>query len=80
MIVMNTLLAIRKRLKVSQTELAAAIDVTQSAISQYELDVCVPSLSVARKLIKFAAESGVDLTLDSIYQVPSENPVGAQEA
>ncbi|CAB3784532.1 helix-turn-helix domain-containing protein [Pararobbsia alpina] len=64
---MNPILRIRKRLKVSQTELGAALKVTQSAISQYEKGEIVPNPEVVRKLVEFARSKGLDVSFDSIY-------------
>lgn len=64
---MNPILELRKQLDVSQSELAAAIGVTQSAISQFEKDSATPSPDTVKKLIDFAKTRGVEVSFDSIY-------------
>ena len=64
---MNPILELRKQLGVSQSELAAAIGVTQSAISQFEKDSATPSPDTVKKLIDFARTRGVEVSFDSIY-------------
>lgn len=64
---MNPILEIRKQLDVSQSELAAAIGVTQSAVSQFEKGLATPSPDTVKKLINFAKTKGIDVSFDSIY-------------
>lgn len=64
---MAKLSSIRKDLlKVTQTELAAALGVTQGNVSFYEKGQTIPP-AVARKLIAFAKRKGVKLSFDAIY-------------
>lgn len=73
MIAMNPIFQLRKRLKVSQAELGIALEVTQSAISQYEKGTSVPSPEVVRRLIDFAKGKGIDVSFEAIYAPTSWN-------
>ncbi|WP_454826066.1 helix-turn-helix domain-containing protein [Paraburkholderia xenovorans] len=64
---MNGLIALRKRLKMSQTDLGDAIGVTQSAISQYERGDCLMTPDVAIRLVQFARARGIAATMDALY-------------
>jgi len=64
---MNSIHRIRTSLSATQQQLSAVLGVGQTAISQYENGGCDPSLDVARKLIKFAEQRGVKLTLEAIF-------------
>ncbi|MDN7825118.1 helix-turn-helix transcriptional regulator [Burkholderia cenocepacia] len=68
---MNNLNAVRKRLGLSQKQLAAVCGVGQSAVSQYENGTCDPAIGVARKVIDYARENGVSVTLDEVYSTPA---------
>lgn len=57
---------IRKRLEVTQAELAAALGVTQGNVSFYEKGQTVPP-KVAGKLIEFAKTKGHVITYDDVY-------------
>lgn len=59
---------IRQRLGMTQAELAAAVGVTQSAVSQYERGDSQITPNVARRLIELAREHGVKATFDDIYR------------
>lgn len=52
----------------TQAELAAAVGVTQSAVSQYERGDSQITPNVARRLIELAREHGVKATFDDIYR------------
>lgn len=73
MVGMNPIFQLRKRLKVSQAELGAALEVTQSAVSQYEKGTSIPSPDVVRRLIDFAKGRGVDVSFEAIYTPTSWN-------
>jgi len=64
---MNGLLELRKRLRLSQAQLAAGIGLGQSAISQCERGGCRLSPDSAMRLIEFAKRRGVVTSLDEIY-------------
>jgi putative transcriptional regulator len=73
---MNPIRQLRKRLKVSQTELGKEIGVTQSAISQFENGSSIPSPDTVLKIIAFAKRRGVNVSFDSIYsQIPRNGTV-----
>jgi putative transcriptional regulator len=63
---MRAFLAIRRRLGVSQVQLAAALHCTQSNVSYYERGQTVPP-DVAKLLIAFAATHGLQLSYDHVY-------------
>lgn len=63
---MSTIQIIRKRLQLTQAELAAGIGVSQGNVSFYEKGQTVPP-AVAAKLIEFAKTRGEVLTFDDIY-------------
>lgn len=64
---MTNLRDIRRTLNLSQAELASAMGVTQSALSQYETGRCQPLIKHARRLIAFAEGQGVLISLDDVY-------------
>lgn len=66
---MNNVRHIRKRLGLSQSELAGKIGLTQSALSHYENGGCDPLVGTARRLIEFAGTQGISLTLEDVYPV-----------
>ncbi|MFM0243820.1 helix-turn-helix domain-containing protein [Paraburkholderia sediminicola] len=70
---MSPILQLRKRLKVSQADLGAALGVTQSAISQYEKGTSVPSPEIVRRLIEFAKTAGIEVSFESIYAPSRKN-------
>jgi transcriptional regulator with XRE-family HTH domain len=71
---MNPIYQLRKRLKVSQQDLGAAIGVTQSAVSQFEKGISVPSPETVRRLIEFAKTKGIAVSFESIY-TPNGNGI-----
>jgi putative transcriptional regulator len=64
---MNAIHQLRKQLKLSQNDLASEIGVTQSAVSQFEAGVNIPSPETARKLIEFAKKRGIKLSFELVY-------------
>lgn len=76
MAAMNTFMAIRKRLNVTQAEIAAPLGVTQSNVSFYEKGQTVPP-AVAGRLIEFAKAKGLTLTFDEIYGAAKKKATGA---
>jgi transcriptional regulator with XRE-family HTH domain len=59
---------IRKRLGLTQAELAAKIDVTAGNVGHYETGRQVASPDTAAKLIRFARRHGLkDVSFDTIY-------------
>ena len=57
---------IRKRLRVSQAQMARALGCTQSNVGFYERGQTLPPDS-AKRLVVFASELGLSLTLDQVY-------------
>lgn len=64
---MNAITSIRKSLGLSQAALGAALELSQSAISQFEKGTCEPTPDVARRLISLAQQHGLDVSFDTIY-------------
>lgn len=64
---MNGVQRIRQQLQMTQTELAAAISITQSAVSQYERGEAQIAPQVAKRLIDLARSRRVKATYDDIY-------------
>lgn len=65
---MSNILSIRKRLGLSQAQLAAGIGMTQGNVGHMERGVQSVRPEVAEKLIAFAATRGVRLTFDDVYR------------
>lgn len=64
--------AIRQRLKMSQAQLAAEIEVHPQSVVNYEARPgvstrMIPSPKVAMRLIGVCAQRGITITLDQIY-------------
>ena len=64
---MNNFMAIRKRLGLTQAQIAVPLGVSQSNVSFYEHGQTVPP-AVAESLIALAAERGQVVTFDDIYK------------
>lgn len=76
---MNAIKPIRSLLGVSQSELAAALDVSQGNVSFYENGQTIPP-PVAAKLIEFAKSKGLEITYEHIYggaPIPKRHPAKA---
>ncbi len=63
---MNAIANVRKRLGVTQAELASALKVTQGNVWFYERGQTVRP-QVAARLIRYARQRGLALTFDEIY-------------
>jgi putative transcriptional regulator len=63
---MTTILAVRKSLGLTQSELAKRLGVTQGSVSFYENGQTIPP-ETAAKLIVMAKEAGHVVTFDDIY-------------
>lgn len=63
---MNSFLAIRKRLDMTQAEIAAPLGVTQGNVSFYENGQTVPP-AIAAKLIDLAKSKGIEINFDDVY-------------
>ncbi len=64
---MSTIKAIRQRLGLTQSELAAGIGCTQGNVGHYENKGQTVPPDVAKRLIAFAGTKGVRLTYDDVY-------------
>lgn len=69
---MNKILTIRKKLNVTQAELADALGVSQGNVSHYERGQTVPP-DIASRLICFAKDRQLFLSFDDIYGALVEN-------
>jgi putative transcriptional regulator len=63
---MSTIKEIRDRLKLTQTELGAAIECTQGNVGHLERGQTMQP-DTAKKLIAVAKERGLELTMDQVY-------------
>lgn len=59
---------IRTRLRMTQAELAGALQITQSNVGHYEARGQLVSVPVAARLIKVARRHGVKVTFDDLYR------------
>ena len=76
---MSPVLTVRKRLRMTQKELAVELEVSQGNVSFYESGQTVPP-AVAAKLIELAKSRGMHLTFDHVYgadELPAEAEVKA---
>lgn len=48
--------------------MAVRLDVSQSAISQYERGAIQPGIKQAKRLVAIAAQSGLSVSLDQVYE------------
>lgn len=64
---MNNIRHIRQRLGLSQEQLGKAIGVTQGNVSHYEAQLQNVPPDVARRVIQAAADRGVVVTFNDIY-------------
>lgn len=67
---MNPIRLVRKAAGLSQAQLAAKLKVSQSAISQYERGAIQPGIKQAKRLVALAADSGLSVSLDQVYEQP----------
>lgn len=70
MLAMSTIKSIRERLGVTQSALAEELGCSQGNVGHYEKGQTVPP-DVAKRLIAFAAERGMELTMDQVYGLSS---------
>ena len=66
---MNNIASIRKRLEMTQAEIAAGMGCTQANVSFYERGQTVPP-DAARRLIEFVKGKGIELTFNDVYAEP----------
>lgn len=67
---MNPIRLVRKAAGLSQAQLAAKLKVSQSAVSQYERGAIQPGIKQAKRLVALAADSGLSVSLDQVYEQP----------
>lgn len=67
---MNSIRLVRNAAGLSQAQLAAKLEVSQSAISQYERGAIQPGIKQAKRLVALAADSGLSVSLDQVYEQP----------
>ncbi|WP_376783786.1 helix-turn-helix transcriptional regulator [Achromobacter ruhlandii] len=65
---MNPFRVVRKAAGLSQAQLAVMLDVSQSAVSQYERGAIQPCIKLAKRLVALAADSGLSVSLDQVYE------------
>lgn len=75
---MNSIESIRKRLGLTQAQLAAGIEVTQGNVSHYEKGQTMPP-AVAARLITFAAAHGLAIGFDHVYGAADVPPATETE-
>lgn len=61
---MNKIQELRLAANMSQKELGTAVDLTQAAISLYELGKRLPNLRISRKIVNVFRAKGVECTID----------------
>lgn len=64
---MNKIREIRKRLNISQESLAKGLNISQGAISHYELGRRDVDLSTCRKITKFFVVKGINVSIDDVF-------------
>lgn len=70
----KTILEIRRRLNITQAELAQRLHITHTFVSYLENNKRIPSSRVALLIKKIAHEVGLDISLDDIYSWKATNP------
>lgn len=58
---------LRKKLQMTQVELAQELGCSQNTISQYEHGVKTPSVKIAQKMVRLAKENKIKVTLTDIF-------------
>lgn len=67
---MSALKLARKKAKLTQTQLAERLEMTQAAIGHYETGRRTPSLHEARRIVAVLNAEGVECSLDDIFPEP----------
>lgn len=65
---MSAIKAVRERLKLTQTELAKILDISQGSISFYEQGSIQMPPQTAAAFISYAGAHGVKVSFDDIYR------------
>ncbi|MCE1344859.1 helix-turn-helix transcriptional regulator [Enterobacter asburiae] len=68
---MNRIAQERKRIGLTQAELASALGWKPSRLSNYELGIRKPSLDDCRSIVDGLRKSGSRCTLDDVFPYPS---------
>jgi putative transcriptional regulator len=72
---MSNLKETRKRVGLTQAELAAAVGLTQGAIAHYENERREPGLDECRSIVKALNKKGAKTSLDKLF--PPKQPAAA---
>lgn len=64
---MSALKAIRKRVGITQTQLADRVGLTQAAIGHYETGRRKPGLDECRRIVSALNALGADCSLDDVF-------------
>jgi putative transcriptional regulator len=64
---MNCIQKYRKKAGLLQAEMAAEMDMTQGAISHYELGTRTPDIAICNRMLEVIRAHGVDCTLDELF-------------
>jgi transcriptional regulator with XRE-family HTH domain len=59
-----------ERLKLTQKQFAAELQLTQSSVSQYERGDCSPSVAVLRRMVALARANQVEVSMDDLIGEP----------
>jgi putative transcriptional regulator len=69
---MNALKATRKKVGVTQTQLAERVGLTQAAIGHYETGRRMPGLNECRRIVAALNELGAECDLADVFPDPEE--------
>ncbi|QPB42197.1 helix-turn-helix transcriptional regulator [Rodentibacter haemolyticus] len=64
---MNRISEFRKKINLTQQELAKEINITQGAIAHYETGRREPPINIAQRIISVMKNHGIDCTLDELF-------------
>lgn len=71
---MNALKATRKKVGVTQTQLAERVGLTQAAIGHYETGRRMPGLNECRRIVAALNELGAECNLAGVFPEPAQAP------
>lgn len=63
----DTIKRVRNEAKMTQVEFSKSLEISQTAVTEYERGIRTPSLKVAKKIIDFAKQNKIKLTLTDIF-------------
>ena len=75
---MNNMKHYRRKLKLTQSELADIVESTQGAISHYETGRRQPSLDLCRNIVKAFVSAGLEASVDDVFPHPTSADHAAQ--